>query len=125
MEQAQPASYRRALATTWRLLWPILRQVLGWLFIILGLLGLVLPFLQGVLFLVIGIMLVGPRNWLIRRVNIAMKIILRRWAALETPVIGPVGRCALKAQRQTARQFRGLQRHYRERKHVKTSQQEQ
>ncbi len=30
-------------------------DTLGWLFVIMGLLGLVLPFLQGILFIVVGI----------------------------------------------------------------------
>lgn len=39
----------------------LLRPVLGWMFIILGVLGLFLPILQGILFLVIGLMLLSSR----------------------------------------------------------------
>ncbi|MCF7838974.1 MAG: hypothetical protein K9N49_10130 [Candidatus Marinimicrobia bacterium] len=38
----------------------LLRLVAGWLMIVLGLLGLVLPILQGLLFLAIGIYLLTP-----------------------------------------------------------------
>ena len=39
----------------------ILRPLLGWLFIFLGVIGLFLPLLQGVLFLVIGLTLLSNR----------------------------------------------------------------
>src|SRR5262245_54934170 len=100
--------YLRALAGMWRRTWPVARQVLGWLFILLGILGLVLPVLQGVLFLVIGVALVGRRNWLIRRSTVAIKRFLRRWARVEHRLIGPLGRMALRAQHQFSRQSREL-----------------
>jgi len=102
------SSFRRRLAIAWRLTWPVLRQVLGWIFILLGLLGLVLPILQGVIFLVIGIALVGRRNPLIRRASVSFKLFLRRWAALPTPLIGRLGRVALRGQQEVSRQRRRL-----------------
>jgi hypothetical protein len=106
--------YRNILAGAWRLLWPVMRQVLGWIFIVLGLLGLVLPLLQGVLFLVIGLALVGRRNWLLRRSTIVIKRFLRRWAAVRMPLVGPAGRIALRAQWQCSRQGRHLHRRFAE-----------
>src|SRR5262245_10113601 len=94
MGAASSNYYLRALVGLWRRMWPIVRQVLGWMFILLGILGLVLPVLQGVLFLVIGVALVGRRNWLIRRSAVAMKRFLRRWARSEHRLIGPLGRMA-------------------------------
>ncbi len=41
--------------------------VIGWSFIVLGILGLFLPFLQGVLFLVIGLAILSSRSQIIRR----------------------------------------------------------
>lgn len=38
----------------------LIRLVIGWFFIVLGVLGLVLPFLQGILFLAIGFALIAP-----------------------------------------------------------------
>lgn len=102
------ASLKQRLVNIWRIVWPVLRQVLGWLFILLGLVGLVLPILQGVIFLVIGIALVGRRNRLIRWVSVSFKLFLRRWAALPTPLIGPLGRMALRGQQQLSRQRRRL-----------------
>src|SRR5689334_9535145 len=110
MEPVRTNPYLRYLARVWQIAWPVLRQVLGWFFIFLGILGLVLPVLQGVLFLVIGVALVGRRNWLIRRSVLVIKRALRRWAALPTPVIGPLGRLALRGQHQISRQSRRLHR---------------
>jgi hypothetical protein len=114
MKRITGTSYRRGLSITWRLIWPLLRQVLGWLFILLGLLGLVLPVLQGVLFLVIGVALVGRRNWLIRRSILIFKRFLRRWAAVRAPLIGAAGRVALRAQWKCSRESRHLHRRYAE-----------
>lgn len=50
------------------------RVVLGWFFIALGLVGLVLPVLQGFLFLAIGALLLAPYVPFFRR----MKILLYR-----------------------------------------------
>jgi hypothetical protein len=99
---------RRRLAIAWRVIWPVFRQVLGWLFILLGLIGLVLPILQGVIFLVIGIALVGRRHPLIRWASVYFKLFVRRWAAVKTPVIGPLGRLALRGQQEVSRQRRRM-----------------
>src|SRR5690349_22555074 len=106
MQRTTRTSYRRSLLIAW---W-LLRQILGWFFILLGLLGLVLPVLQGVLFLVIGVALVGRRNWLIRRTSFGIKRGLRRWAAHPAPLVGRAGRLALRAQHQYSRQSRRLHR---------------
>jgi hypothetical protein len=108
MEPVRTNAYLRYLGHVWRVAWPVIRQVLGWFFIFLGILGLVLPVLQGVLFLVIGVALVGRRNWLIRRAAVLIKRGLRRWAGLPTPVVGPLGRMALRGQHQISRQSRRL-----------------
>jgi hypothetical protein len=109
VEQCQNGvGIRRRLAIAWRVVWPVFRQVLGWLFILLGLVGLVLPVLQGVIFLVIGIALVGRRHPLIRYAAVYFKLFVRRWAAVETPVVGPLGRLALRGQQQVSRQRRRL-----------------
>ena len=94
--------------------WGLLRQVLGWFFILLGLIGLVLPVLQGVLFLVIGVALVGRRNWLIRRALLVFKRFLRRWAAVRAPLVAGAGRIALRAQWKCSRESRRLHRRYTE-----------
>jgi len=103
-------SYHRSLLIAW---W-LLRQVLGWFFILLGLIGLVLPVLQGVLFLVIGVALVGRRNPLIRRSMLLFKRFLRRWAAARSPLVGKIGQIALRAQWKGSRESRHLHRRFTE-----------
>jgi hypothetical protein len=110
MQRNTRTSFHRSLAITW---W-LLRQVLGWFFILLGLIGLVLPVLQGVLFLVIGVALVGRRNWLIRRSRIVFKRFLRRWAAVQMPLVSATGRIALRAQWKCSRESRHLHRRFSE-----------
>jgi hypothetical protein len=112
MDRAYLDNMRRFLARTWRVFWPVLRQVLGWFFIALGLVGLALPVVPQIPFLVIGIALVGRRNIMIRRARVATKRLLRRWAALPTPIIGRSGRMALRGQREFSRQARQLHRRY-------------
>lgn len=106
---------RRAWHHTRRLVWPLLRQTLGWMFILLGLVGLVLPLLQGVLFLVIGVILVGRRNWLIRRTTVGLKRGLRRWARHHHHIVARPGRMALRAQHECSRQSRRLHRRFAQR----------
>ena len=43
----------------WRRVKPILMQALGYAFLVLGVVGLVLPFLQGILFLAIGLIILA------------------------------------------------------------------
>jgi uncharacterized membrane protein YbaN (DUF454 family) len=40
----------------------IIRLGLGWIFIVLGVAGLFLPFLQGILFIAIGLALIAPES---------------------------------------------------------------
>ena len=41
--------------------------ILGWFFLLLGIIGLFLPFLQGVLFIMIGLAILSSRSEIIRR----------------------------------------------------------
>jgi len=41
--------------------------IIGWLFIVLGVFGLFLPFLQGILFILIGLALLSSRSEIIKR----------------------------------------------------------
>lgn len=56
-----------------------IRLILGWLFIILGVLGLFLPILQGILFLAIGFVLLAPDVPFFKRM---MKKIKKRYPAI-------------------------------------------
>ena len=41
--------------------------IIGWFFIVLGILGLFLPFLQGILFILIGLAILSSRSEIIKR----------------------------------------------------------
>jgi len=41
--------------------------IIGWLFIVLGIFGLFLPFLQGILFIFIGLAILSSRSEIIKR----------------------------------------------------------
>ena len=113
------SNVRRSCVVAWRVVWPIFRQTLGWLCILLGIIGLVLPVLQGMIFLVIGIALVGRRHPLIRWSSVSLKLFLRRWAALSTPLVGRLGRIALRAQQEVSRKRRRLHWWHVERRRIK------
>ena len=88
--------------------WRAVRPVLGWICIAIGLLGVLLPIFPGMPFLVPGIALVGRRNRLIRWSSVTCKRTLRRLAPLETPLVGPLARRALRAQHEFSRRRRRL-----------------
>lgn len=89
-------------------LWLICKPVLGWLFIVIGLIGMPMPIVNGLIFLVIGVALVGPRNRVIRWSRVHIKLLLYRWASMRRPLIGPAGRLALASAREISRQHRRL-----------------
>jgi len=41
--------------------------IIGWVFVVLGILGLFLPILQGILFIMIGLAILSSRSELVRR----------------------------------------------------------
>ena len=88
--------------------WVVARPILGWICIVLGLLGVVLPIFPGMPFLVPGIALVGRRNRLIRWISVACKRTLRRLASLQTPLLKPLARWALRTQHEFSRRRRRL-----------------
>jgi uncharacterized membrane protein YbaN (DUF454 family) len=52
---------------------PYWRHLVGWPLLILGIFGLALPFLQGILFIVVALTLLAPEIPLFRRVIEALK----------------------------------------------------
>jgi hypothetical protein len=103
---------RAALLATWL----VLKPVLGWLFIVIGLIGMPMPIVNGLIFLLIGLALVGPRNRLIRWSRVHLKLFLRQWAAHPAPLIGWIGRLARRSAQQISRQHRRLRWWWLERK---------
>ncbi|HMQ31705.1 MAG TPA: hypothetical protein PKD53_13345 [Chloroflexaceae bacterium] len=89
-------------------LWFVLKPVLGWLLIVIGLIGMPMPIMNGVIFLVIGLALVGHRNRLIRWSRVQIKLLLVWWSALDTPLVGPLGRLARRSAQTISRQHRRM-----------------
>jgi uncharacterized membrane protein YczE len=86
------------------------RSLLGWLCIVAGMILLPLPIPLGLILLVSGTLLIGRNSRLLRRAVVSLKLLLRRWARLRTPVIGPTGRWLLRVQRRVAAEYARRQR---------------
>jgi hypothetical protein len=84
----------------------ILRGIVGWPLIVIGLLTFPLPIPIGLPLLVVGTLLIGPRSRPIRLATISLRLGLRRWARLDVPLIGPAGRWLLRKQRRAAAEYR-------------------
>ncbi len=69
----------------------LLRRIGGWSLILLGLLGFVLPVLPGILLLVLGIVVLGPRDSTLRRIALYARLGLRRWSRVKHPFLRWVG----------------------------------
>jgi hypothetical protein len=104
----------RLTARNMRQLWHTLLQGarlwLGWFCIILGLILLPLPIPLGLILLVIGTMLIGPRTRIVRLAIVRIKLLLRRWARLKLPFIASPGKRLLQWQRNFSVQYRRKQR---------------
>lgn len=99
--------------------WFVLRPTLGWLLIVLGLIGMPMPIVNGTIFLVLGLILVGPRNKVVRWSRVQIKLLLDRWAAMVHPLLGFSGRMARNSARQVSRQNRRLRWWWMERERTK------
>lgn len=91
----------------------VLRAVAGWASIAVGLVLLPLPIPFGLPLVIFGVWLVGSRSRLIRLTVLSVRLVLRQWARMPQPVVGPIGRALLQTQWQLARKYR-MQRRQRE-----------
>jgi uncharacterized membrane protein YbaN (DUF454 family) len=78
----------------------LMRRVLGWIAIGVGLLGIVLPVLPGVIFIALGIVLLGPHDPTLRRIAILIRLILRRWSCAKQHHIRRLGQYVRSQYRQ-------------------------
>lgn len=109
----QIGSSRRAtfdMQQMWERLLRGTRLWLGWFCIILGLILLPLPIPLGLILLVIGTMLIGPRTRIVRLAIVHIKLLLRRWARLKPSFIASPGKRLLRWQRSFSVQYRRKQR---------------
>jgi hypothetical protein len=84
----------------------VLRGIVGWPLIAVGLLTFPLPIPVGLPLLVVGTLIIGPRSRPIRLATIMLRQGLRRWSRLRVPLIGPLGRWLLEKQRRAAAAYR-------------------
>lgn len=96
---------------------PIARQVLGWALILLGIAGVILPILQGIIFLALGVLVLGPRNPVIRWVRIRTYLLLRAWSARDG-LRGWLGGHGLRAFWLWRRQIRAVLHRFGHRLHI-------
>lgn len=88
--------------------WFMVRPVLGWFVIMLGLIGCLFPIIPGIPLLIVGSAMVGQRNRIIRWTRVKGKLFFRSWAALRIPLIGTIGRWIWRIQQEISRQYRHL-----------------
>jgi len=87
-----PPAWKRPLPPAWK---RALLVVLGWVFVVLGVAGLFLPFLQGILFLLVGVYLLGLGSARAR----LLRQRARRWLRARYP--DPVARVEAVERRAT------------------------
>lgn len=83
-----------------------LRVVLACIFVVIGILGVILPVLPGTIWLIIATLIIGRESRLLRKGSVAGKRWLRQLSAHRNPVVGWVGRWSVAAQRDTSRSLR-------------------
>lgn len=88
--------------------WLFFKPILGWFFIGIGLIGMPMPIVNGLIFLVIGITLVGHRNRQIRWSRVQIKLLLASWADRRHPLLRSTGRLAWRSAQEISRQHRRL-----------------
>jgi hypothetical protein len=102
------ASATQFLVRALALLAHSLRLLLGGGLIVVGILGVILPILPGMPFLILGTLVIGRRSRLLRQASVGGKQALRRWAAHERPLVSRLGRWGLAAQRDSSRRLRHI-----------------
>jgi hypothetical protein len=85
-----------------------LRLLVGGGLIVIGILGVILPILPGMPFLIMGTLIIGRRSRVFRRGSVVGKRFLQRWATHDRPSVARLGRWSLRAQRDSSRRLRHL-----------------
>jgi|GEM_PF-1369021 hypothetical protein len=104
LDQQQQPEKRNVL----QMIWAVARPILGWVLLIGGIAGCVLPVLPGIPMIMLGIALVGRRTWLVRWASVHYKLLVRWWAERPQPWLAYWGRIALRVQQEASRQRRRL-----------------
>ncbi len=98
----------RAARQALRLLTRSLRFIVGGALITLGILGVILPILPGMPFLILGTLVIGRHSRLLRQMSVGGKRLLRSWAHHPRPHIAKLGRWSRVTQRDSSRRVRHI-----------------
>lgn len=79
----------------------LVRRILGWSLITLAALGVILPVLPGLPFLVIGILFLGPHDPTLRRIAVRLRMLVRRWSQVRQRHLRLIGRWVRRQYRET------------------------
>lgn len=82
------------------------RRVAGWICIVLGVFLFWLPVPLGIPFMILGAALIGREDRTLRVMGVRVRRLLRYWAKLRVPIIGPIGRRLLRMQQFMSREVR-------------------
>lgn len=102
----EPLTTQAWLNRAGRTLWKATRLLAGWLLIVVGLVLFPLPIPVGLPLIIVGVLVVGRRDRLLRWLRVNLKLKLRFWATLSTPISGPFARWSLRMQRGLAQKWR-------------------
>jgi len=69
----------------------VARSTVGWILIALGMTGIILPVIPGVVFFVLGVVVIGPRNPVLRRAAVLLRLALRRWCRVRNQTVARLG----------------------------------
>lgn len=89
-------------ATTWLLL----RPLVGWSLIGIGLVCIPVPIVNGTLMIIAGVAVVGHRNRLIRWSRVNLKLFLYRWSRFPNAFVSAAGAWALRIAQEISRRHR-------------------
>lgn len=88
------------------LLWPLIRQIVGWICIGVGLILAPLPIPLGLPLIAVGVVLIGRRNRVLRWIRVTIRLKIREWAAQEIPLVSPTARKILIVKKRFLRTWR-------------------
>lgn len=85
-----------------------LRFIIASIFIVIGILGVILPVLPGTVWFIIASLIIGRRSLLLRRLSVAGKRMLRRWTKHRNGFVRWIGRWSVEMQCDTSRRLRRI-----------------
>ncbi len=110
------------------MVWSFLRQLTGWVLIVVGMVMAPLPIPVGLPMIAIGVVMVGRRNRVMRWIRVHIRLAIREWAAQDRPILSPFARWTLRQKRrfiQTWQAYQERAKHKREGKNRQIEEREQ